>query len=79
MKRVGKASVFAFVCLINFSVCGFADTNVSGIIDADTTWAKAASPYIVTDSVIINQGKTLTIEPGPGVLSRETKMNGRQS
>ena len=79
MKRLGKASVFVFVCLIIFSVCGFADTKVSGIIDADTTWTKAASPYIVTDSIIINQGKTLTIEPGPGGLGRKIIMNGRQS
>jgi len=64
MKRMGKRSVFAFVNLIVFSIFGFADTNVSGIIDADTTWTKAASPYIVTDSIITNQGKTLTIEPG---------------
>src|SRR3990167_9486320 len=41
-----------------------ADTNVSGTISSDTTWTKATSPYIVTGSVIVNSGVTLTIESG---------------
>ncbi len=40
-------------------------TNVnSGIINSDTTWTKANSPYNLTGPVAINQGVTLTIEPG---------------
>ena len=39
-------------------------TNVFGLISTDTTWTAANSPYIVTSSVLVQQGVTLTIEPG---------------
>lgn len=37
---------------------------VSGIIDSDTTWTKANSPYDLTGNMAIDEGVTLTIEPG---------------
>ncbi len=39
-------------------------TNVSGLITQDTTWSKANSPYIVVQSIRVEDGVTLTIEPG---------------
>jgi len=39
-------------------------TNVSGGIYANTTWTLAGSPYIVSDTVVIFGGITLTIQPG---------------
>ncbi|MBI4744359.1 MAG: hypothetical protein HY776_06030 [Actinobacteria bacterium] len=39
-------------------------TPVGGTISTNTTWIKDASPYILEGSVIINQGTTLTVEPG---------------
>jgi len=42
----------------------YADTNVGGIIDADTTWTLSNSPYFITDTVQIPSDITLTIEPG---------------
>lgn len=41
-----------------------ADTDVTGIIDSDTTWTKANSPYSLTGPVAVNIGVTLTIEAG---------------
>ncbi len=41
-----------------------AQTNVSGGIYTNTTWTKANSPYVVTDTVAVFPGVTLTIEPG---------------
>jgi len=43
MKRLGNRIGFAFVCLIIFSIFGFADTNVSGIIDKDTNGREMGS------------------------------------
>ncbi|MES2621708.1 MAG: hypothetical protein V4615_12735, partial [Bacteroidota bacterium] len=42
----------------------YSQTSVSGGIYTNTTWAKANSPYIVTDTVVVFPGVTLTIEPG---------------
>jgi hypothetical protein len=39
-------------------------TEVGGIIDADTIWDLAGSPYKITSIVQIAEGATLTIEPG---------------
>ena len=41
-----------------------AQTNVSGNITTNTTWTKAASPYNLTSNVIVDNGATLTVEPG---------------
>ena len=38
--------------------------GVSGILDSNTTWTKADSPYVVTGNVGIPEDIRLTIEPG---------------
>jgi hypothetical protein len=50
--------------LIVFSALASAQTNVSGFINANTTWTLAGSPYIVTGNALLSQGFTLTIDPG---------------
>ena len=42
--------------------------DVGGIITTDTTWTAANSPYIITDTVIVQAGVTLTIEAGVTVM-----------
>lgn len=44
-----------------------AATEVSSTIVTDTTWTLANSPYIVTGNILVNEGVTLTIEPGVDV------------
>jgi len=44
-----------------------ASTDVNGIINSDTTWTKAGSPYELQGPVAVNHGVTLTIEPGTTV------------
>jgi len=39
-------------------------TDVSGIVSSNTTWTFANSPYVVTGNILVNEGVTLTIEPG---------------
>jgi len=41
-----------------------ADTNVSGNISVDSTWSLSGSPFIVTGTIIVNEGATLSIDSG---------------
>jgi hypothetical protein len=53
--------------LLHFTFCilhSSAQTNVSGFINANTTWTLAGSPYIVVGNALVSQGYTLTIQPG---------------
>src|SRR5438270_6652451 len=59
MKKL--IALYLFI-LISFFANG--QTNVSGGIYANTTWTQANSPYIITDTVVVFPGVTLTIEPG---------------
>ncbi len=45
-----------------------ATTNVSGTISKDSTWSLAGSPYMVTGSVTVGSGFTLTVDSGVTVL-----------
>ena len=47
---------------VNATVYGA--TSYSGVINSNTTWTKANSPYTLTGSVTVDNSATLTIEPG---------------
>ena len=49
-----------FLLFLAFST--FAQTNISGTISSDSTLTAAGSPYIVTGSVTVASGVTLTVE-----------------
>lgn len=49
---------------VSFFMNSRAATNVSGSISTNTTWTMANSPYIVTSSITVSSGITLTIESG---------------
>ncbi len=53
----------------SFEVIGKA---VGGVLDSDTTWTANEGPYAITDTVQIDDGVKLTIEPGVTVLGSET-------
>ena len=60
--------VIAFSSLILIGIAPSAraqnGTPENGILFADTVWTQAGSPYYFTGPVAVNQGVTLTIEPG---------------
>lgn len=57
-----------------------AQTIFSGGIYSNTTWTLAGSPYILTDTVVLFPGLTLTIEPGVTVkASANVVLEIRQS
>ncbi len=55
--------VVSLILLLAIANNAVAATPVSGIIDSDTTWTLAGSPYIITGSVLVMEGATLTIDP----------------
>src|ERR1017187_5198379 len=50
--------------LLSITVLVHAQTNVSGFINANTTWDVNGSPYIIVGNALVSQGFILTINPG---------------
>lgn len=68
-KQLFAIGLIAFIAILPFfayspSVSAQGGTNVSGLINSDTVWTKAGSPYTLTGNIAVNQGITLTIQPG---------------
>lgn len=68
-KQLFTICLIAFIIVLPLSafspfVAAQGGTNVGGLVNSDTTWTKAGSPYTFTGSVGISQGITLAIEPG---------------
>ena len=56
---------------LQFSIFTQRGREISGIIDHDTTWG--GYRYIVTGNVLVQEGVTLTIEPGTEILFDKDK------
>jgi hypothetical protein len=63
LRRLFPAAL-AFVVSLAWPHLAAADTFVSGTLSTNTTWTRAQSPFIVTSTIQIPAGITLTIEPG---------------
>jgi hypothetical protein len=63
-----KRDLFSLLfCFLSIGILQ-AQTFVSGGIYNNTTWTLSNSPYVLTGSMVVFPGKTLTIEPGVEVL-----------
>ena len=63
MKTLKKLLTFGLVLSGIYAPKALA-TDVRGILSSDTTWEVEKSPYVVTGSVTVASGVTLTIEAG---------------
>ena len=63
-KRYSMFRTFVSILILAFSGSFFAQTTVSGGIYQNTTWSAVGSPYLMTGSMVVFPGVTLTIEPG---------------
>ena len=59
-----KKFTLLLICAILFTIGSFAQTNLSSHFTVNTTLTVANSPYLVTTSLNINDGVTVTIEKG---------------
>lgn len=72
-KRVfHPASVLALLALLPALV--HASTDVSGVIESDTRWTQAGSPYVVSGELVIRNGAALEIDAGVDVYMRDSAM-----
>jgi len=59
-----KTFTLLFICAALFTFGSFAQTNLSSSFATNTTLTVANSPYLVTTSINVNDGVTVTIEKG---------------
>jgi hypothetical protein len=68
MNQVSTVLLAFIIVLSGLTIVGVqnasAVTWVEGHISVDTTWTVADTPYIVSNDVYVDEGATLTIEPG---------------
>ncbi|MCB9260766.1 MAG: T9SS type A sorting domain-containing protein [Flavobacteriales bacterium] len=62
MKSLYKSVLFTVGMMIG--AFAFGQTTVSSIISSNQTWTAAGSPYLLSSNALIEQGVTVTVEPG---------------
>ena len=63
-SQLALAAVFVSLAFFVRVPQAEAATNVSGNISSNTTWTAVNSPYVVSGTVTVSSGVTLTIEAG---------------
>lgn len=64
MNHILKRCVLGAFVAVSVSHSAVAATNVHGYITTNTEWTLANSPYVVTSTVLVENGATLTIDRG---------------
>ena len=70
-KRVFFTFIYLLLILVNVAIGD--TTYVSGIINTNTVWTPAGSPYVVIGNVLVNTNVRLDIQPGVEVLFTQDK------
>jgi hypothetical protein len=74
-----KKQHFLYLIILLLSAqASFTQTVVSGGIYSNTTWTLANSPYLMTGSIVVFPGVTLTIQPGVEIRVKENGLSGGQ-
>ena len=60
MKKCFTLVLFLGLCIVQYAKAD----NVSGSITTDSTWSLAGSPYVVTGTILVSDGATLSIDSG---------------
>lgn len=64
----GSVPIFALVCRHHQASPQMVE--VGGTLTADEVWTAVNSPYVLTTTVVVPEGITLTVEPGVTVLGK---------
>lgn len=78
MKRFFQIAGFGFLCVVGALLPGsfaLADTSITSNITASTTWSNESGVYIIENSISIDSGVTLTIDPGVVVKFRSSSVS----
>lgn len=68
MISTGKISAATLIFLPIIFLATFAETFVSGRIEADRIWSADEDPYVASGKIIVESGAELTIESGVEIL-----------
>jgi hypothetical protein len=67
-----KKSIF-FILFMFFVSLAASATDITGTVTSNTTWTAANSPYVIVNSIEVNPGITLTVEPGVQVKFNQNR------
>ena len=70
--RIALLGMMLAVLMLTASSLAHLYTPIGGYVKQDTTLKKEESPYILTDNLIVDEGITLTVEPGVTIFGNDS-------
>ena len=72
MKRRVCFHFLVWLFVAPLDICSLMAVEIGGMIGTNTTWSATNGPYVLSGSVVVGNGVTLTIQPGTSVYLRPT-------